>query len=140
MKVRTFPLWWDTTVTLLVSQYLYLLVKVRTPKAFRPSGVTRGSVAIPIPSGEGQNMGLSHDGQTVSREVVAIPIPSGEGQNHTTHPHSRPHSRPSQYLYLLVKVRTSCGVMSERLYNRLLDVAIPIPSGEGQNLPATVFQ
>ncbi len=44
---------------------------------------------------------------------VAIPIPSGEGQNHPV-PDVRawkPHTMWSQYLYLLVKVRTSGVVL-----------------------------
>ncbi len=62
----------------ILSQYLYLLVKVRTP------------------------------------EFLAW-LPKGFG--------------PSQYLYLLVKVRTQRLVQADPLKR----VAIPIPSGEGQN-------
>ncbi len=38
-------------------------------------------VAIPIPSGEGQNPMMSGSPGALSGKTVAIPIPSGEGQN-----------------------------------------------------------
>ncbi len=61
-----------------MSQYLYLLVKVRTYLA--------GEIRVATPE-------------------VAIPIPSGEGQNKYT-VLVKAGCRKSQYLYLLVKVRT----------------------------------
>ncbi len=60
------------------SQYLYLLVKVRTYRC----------------------------GPHPDFLVVAIPIPSGEGQNAMAVVAARA-THPSQYLYLLVKVRTT---------------------------------
>ncbi len=61
------------------SQYLYLLVKVRTRFAYA----------------------------TCSMKVVAIPIPSGEGQNPKRLRTKTFYFKKSQYLYLLVKVRTT---------------------------------
>ncbi len=109
MKVRTVT---NTFVTVKKvddgeSQYLYLLVKVRTffcSLVRRPYGNLL--VAIPIPSGEGQNSS-SRVRALYNRYYVAIPIPSGEGQNTYT--------------------TTSSGLS-------IGSVAIPIPSGEGQNL------
>ncbi len=62
-----------------VSQYLYLLVKVRTADGIALAAGLKLHVAIPIPSGEGQNIKQSEE--EPDNEFVAIPIPSGEGQN-----------------------------------------------------------
>ncbi len=54
-------------------------MKVRTKIGFIPSPAAR-AVAIPIPSGEGQNeVVVARPSKVVAG--VAIPIPSGEGQN-----------------------------------------------------------
>ena len=107
---NTYTFWWRsepknsilTSRIALGSQYLYLLVKVRTPSR-NVQWLLVGDVAIPIPSGEGQN----HCSSTPNCGVicVAIPIPSGEGQN----------------------------IMTKDLLWKVYTVAIPIPSGEGQN-------
>ncbi len=95
-----------------VSQYLYLLVKVRTKK--KTVTLTEGNsfVAIPIPSGEGQN---EHVGKLRWKtNKVAIPIPSGEGQNGIALARlafAKRERSLSQYLYLLVKVRTQGNVL-----------------------------
>ncbi len=88
-------------------------------------------VAIPIPSGEGQNGSYGMVSPTRRDGGVAIPIPSGEGQN-GAYPWAVKQPLPrSQYLYLLVKVRTWHENDGEAIDTT---VAIPIPSGEGQNL------
>ncbi len=64
--------------------------------------------------------------------MVAIPIPSGEGQNIEPKEAQKIMYRvSSQYLYLLVKVRTEKS--EEAKSPGGAKVAIPIPSGEGQN-------
>ncbi len=80
MKVRTNPNAVYESKEFVMSQYLYLLVKVRTLEDADLSGANLVDVAIPIPSGEGQNS----DGSISVSEYLAL----------------------SQYLYLLVKVRT----------------------------------
>ncbi len=62
-----------------MSQYLYLLVKVRTFVKYFLKLFLLAEVAIPIPSGEGQNGSVSVNEYLAL--AVAIPIPSGEGQN-----------------------------------------------------------
>ncbi len=68
-------------------------------------------VAIPIPSGEGQN-NIKVAELMAKIPLVAIPIPSGEGQN-------------------VVKSNTPYYTVG---------VAIPIPSGEGQNFSTSQIQ
>ncbi len=87
------------------SQYLYLLVKVRTCRVWYVGRGSGDDVAIPIPSGEGQNLKRINYADWLKKPV-------------------------SQYLYLLVKVRTSKTLHTGPSFA----VAIPIPSGEGQNV------
>ncbi len=105
VKVRTNFLAIHDQLLVRKSQYLYLLVKVRTC-CDKQCSRDKIRVAIPIPSGEGQNVYRSQ-GDRVSI-YVAIPIPSGEGQNIALNNGMLVLSSPvvSQYLYLLVKVRT----------------------------------
>ncbi len=86
-----------------MSQYLYLLVKVRTREIYFSIPAGHLDVAIPIPSGEGQNW--KELTLCILTSMVAIPIPSGEGQN----------------------------ITRNGAHTSLTLVAIPIPSGEGQN-------
>ncbi len=88
------------------------------------------SVAIPIPSGEGQNKKCWFGPAMWC--AVAIPIPSGEGQNPKGIEPLRSSFKKSQYLYLLVKVRTYRSCLDKKTPPKGV-VAIPIPSGEGQN-------
>ncbi len=84
-------------------------MKVRTLDS--EAKVAKAKVAIPIPSGEGQNLkNLKVDGYYCNIAEVAIPIPSGEGQNSAPVeqlPEIEINWQESQYLYLLVKVRTT---------------------------------
>ncbi len=88
-----------------VSQYLYLLVKVRTERGKHIVQVTTTGwsqylyLLVKV-----RTCGYSHIGG--SHVAVAIPIPSGEGQNVVTGERLVRVIEVSQYLYLLVKVRT----------------------------------
>ncbi len=55
VKVRTLEAAYAKADEIKESQYLYLLVKVRTCGAYTTTVHLRDVVAIPIPSGEGQN-------------------------------------------------------------------------------------
>ncbi len=65
-------------------------------------------VAIPIPSGEGQNALIGRQAVPKGKEGVSqylyllVKVRTQQQQQH----HCRSLARPSQYLYLLVKVRT----------------------------------
>ncbi len=76
--------------------------------------VAKATVAIPIPSGEGQNLERDRIKEMRVRAlVVAIPIPSGEGQNQEGWAWGPMARKLSQYLYLLVKVRTPAYALQE---------------------------
>ncbi len=114
-----------------MSQYLYLLVKVRTFEwcsSVRTANAGSRNTYTFWWRSELGNL-LSKDWQSYWQ--VAIPIPSGEGQNFV-HEKTDDVIRMdgSQYLYLLVKVRTKPLAFKSGSWE---DVAIPIPSGEGQN-------
>ena len=65
-----------------------------------------------------------------SFQKVAIPIPSYEGQDLFVSRQGDTAPLTSQYLFLLMKVKTEKSYEEEEY---LLVVAIPIPSYEGQD-------
>ncbi len=93
-----------------MSQYLYLLVKVRTSIPILFNRMERI---------QSQYLYLLVKVRTVTNTFVTVKkVDDGE----------------SQYLYLLVKVRTYLASQNNNKFASI-QVAIPIPSGEGQNPP-----
>ncbi len=129
MKVRTIAnaIEADSAPVEQQSQYLYLLVKVRTTW-FKVKVSEWETVAIPIPSGEGQNFLKKETSMFCLSQYLYLLVKVRTKNVGIVLSDS---AYKSQYLYLLVKVRTRGR--ASHLLEFFDDVAIPIPSGEGQN-------
>ena len=105
-RSRHIPYVWEDHYEGGLSQYLFLLAKVKTGKYWKTQKAPFG-VAIPIPSCEGQD--------AEANEVLNAPELKEE----------------SQYLFLLAKVKTIYIAKLSSEHRGI--VAIPIPSCEGQD-------
>ena len=113
--LRRSRLYQDAILSLLrkLSQYLFLLTKVKTQLINPSIPCWDPSVAIPIPSYEGQDASTAFM-SIVYNNNVAIPIPSYEGQDIAFPGYPIILIIPSQYLFLLTKVKTSGTFTSKK--------------------------
>ncbi len=139
---NTYTFWWRSeqlSLNLYLyqgggSQYLYLLVKVRTknPNSHRGTG---SWVAIPIPSGEGQNEAE----REARRRIKNLRSVKDRRNTYTFWWRSEPNleSRCGRsFLAVAIPIPSGEGqnaYSAENWMGKNCPVAIPIPSGEGQN-------